>query len=169
MVHVERPLFSNKTRGARDLHGGGGDAAAAALRGGPLRRSGTADGFGCELIVWAAQSDDQTPTLQPADPALLESSRGGALTCICSPGAPPSTCRRSSTRMPSIAATSMTPWPAARRRSVPVCHADDLVAVSVLAGRRRGQLRDHREGRRGAAALGPSPPNVGGACWRWLV
>ena len=39
-----------------------------------------------------------------------------------------------------------------------VGHVDDLVAVLVLAGRRRGQLRDHREGRRGAAALGPGPP-----------
>ena len=39
-----------------------------------------------------------------------------------------------------------------------VGHVDDLVAVLVLAGRRRGQLRDLREGRRGAAALGPGPP-----------
>ena len=39
-----------------------------------------------------------------------------------------------------------------------VGHVDDLVAVLVLAGRRRGQLRNLREGRRGAAALGPSPP-----------
>ena len=38
-----------------------------------------------------------------------------------------------------------------------VGHVDDLVAVLVLAGRRRGQLRDLREGRRGAAALGPGP------------
>jgi hypothetical protein len=65
---------------------------AAALRAGPLKRTGAADGFGCELIVWVGQSDGRIAVLAGGDLALriVLGGHRGSLTCICSPGAPPS-------------------------------------------------------------------------------
>ena len=59
---------------------------------GPAGRPGAADGFGCELIVWAGLANGQVAVLAGGDLALRVVLGGhqGAITCICSPGAPPS-------------------------------------------------------------------------------
>jgi hypothetical protein len=60
--------------------------------GGPARRTGAADGFGCELIVWAGQADGRIAVLAGGDLTVRLTLGGhrGAIACICSPGAPPS-------------------------------------------------------------------------------
>lgn len=65
---------------------------AAPIRVGPLKRAGAADGFGCELIVWVGQADGSIAVLTGGDLGLRTVLGGhrGAITCICSPGAPPS-------------------------------------------------------------------------------
>lgn len=64
------------------------------LRGGPAPRGrGAAEGFGCELIVWAGMTDGRIAVLAGGDLALRTTLGGhrGAIACLCSPGAPPST------------------------------------------------------------------------------
>ena len=62
------------------------------LRVGPPKRAGAADGFGCELMIWVGQADGRIAVLAGGDLALRVVLGGhrGMVTCICSPGAPPS-------------------------------------------------------------------------------
>ncbi len=67
---------------------------AAPLRAAPplSGRSGAADSFGCELLVWAGQADGRIAVLSGADLSVRATLGGhrGAVACVCSPGAPPS-------------------------------------------------------------------------------
>ena len=62
------------------------------LRAAGPNRAGAADGFGCELIVWAGLSDGKVAVLGGGDLALRITLGGhrGSIATICSPGAPPS-------------------------------------------------------------------------------
>jgi WD40 repeat protein len=64
------------------------------LRGGPAPTgTGSAEGFGCDLIVWAGMADGRIAVLGGGDLGLRTTLGGhrGAIACLCSPGAPPST------------------------------------------------------------------------------
>jgi WD40 repeat protein len=64
------------------------------LRGGPAPKGkGSAEGFGCDLIVWAGMADGRIAVLGGGDLGLRTTLGGhrGAIACLCSPGAPPST------------------------------------------------------------------------------
>ena len=62
---------------------------------GPPARGGrgTADGFGCELLVWTGLADGHIAVLAGGDlePRTLLGGHRGPVACICSPGAKPST------------------------------------------------------------------------------
>ncbi|KAL1520652.1 hypothetical protein AB1Y20_022224 [Prymnesium parvum] len=66
---------------------------ASALRSAPAARGkGAPDGFGCELLVWVGLADGRLAVLTAATVQLraVLSGHRAPVTCVCSPGAPPS-------------------------------------------------------------------------------